>query len=66
MTNRYENVKEELKNSPKKWLVTGAAGFIGSHIVENLLMLGQTVVGLDNFCTGSRRNIENRERSCRK
>ena len=40
------------------WLVTGAAGFIGSHIVEKLLNLGQTVTGLDNFSTGSKRNLE--------
>lgn len=58
MTTSYGNVKEELKNHPKKWLVTGAAGFIGSHLVESLIMLGQTVVGLDNFCTGSQGNIE--------
>ncbi|MBL8369548.1 MAG: SDR family oxidoreductase [Candidatus Accumulibacter sp.] len=41
-----------------RWLVTGSAGFIGSHLVEKLLGLGQTVVGLDNFATGHRRNID--------
>src|SRR6185312_16060575 len=44
------------------WLVTGAAGFIGSNLVEALLGLGQTVVGLDNFATGHRRNLDEVER----
>ena len=40
------------------WLVTGAAGFIGSNLVESLLLLGQDVVGLDNFATGHRYNLD--------
>jgi len=40
------------------WLVTGAAGFIGSNIVETLLRLGQRVRGLDNFATGHARNLD--------
>jgi UDP-N-acetylglucosamine 4-epimerase len=42
----------------KTWLVTGSAGFIGSHLVERLISLGQRVIGIDNFSTGSRKNIE--------
>ena len=40
------------------WLVTGAAGFIGSHITEHLLINDQNVVALDNFSTGKESNIE--------
>jgi len=40
------------------WLVTGAAGFIGSNLVETLLRCGQDVVGLDNFATGHQRNLD--------
>ena len=43
---------------PRRWLVTGAAGFIGSHLVDTLLRHDQTVVGLDNFATGHRRNLD--------
>jgi UDP-N-acetylglucosamine 4-epimerase len=55
---RYLALCEELRTAPRTWLVTGAAGFIGSHLVETLLGLGQRVVGLDNFATGRRANIE--------
>jgi UDP-N-acetylglucosamine/UDP-N-acetylgalactosamine 4-epimerase len=51
-------VTAELRESPRTWLVTGAAGFIGSNLVERLLELGQTVVGLDNFATGHRHNLD--------
>lgn len=54
---RYEQAQQSLRSHPRTWLVTGAAGFIGSHLVERLLTLGQQVVGLDNFATGHRRNL---------
>jgi UDP-N-acetylglucosamine 4-epimerase len=55
---RYEEVKDLLRRNPRTWLVTGAAGFIGSNLLEALLDLGQTVVGMDNFSTGHARNLE--------
>lgn len=42
----------------KKILVTGCAGFIGSNLCETLLSMGNTVIGMDNFYTGSRKNVE--------
>ena len=53
----FEKLCEQLASSPKKWLITGVAGFIGSNLLETLLKLGQTVVGLDNFVTGHQRNL---------
>lgn len=49
---------KRLTAQPARWLVTGSAGFIGSHLVESLLRLDQAVVGLDNFATGHRRNLD--------
>jgi UDP-N-acetylglucosamine/UDP-N-acetylgalactosamine 4-epimerase len=54
----FASVREQLRAQPKRWLVTGAAGFIASNLVEELLGLGQYVVGLDNFSTGHRRNLD--------
>jgi UDP-N-acetylglucosamine 4-epimerase len=51
-----------LRATPRRWLVTGVAGFIGSHLLETLLRLGQDVVGLDNFATGHRRNLDEVQR----
>ena len=53
-----ERTRRRLQEEPLRWLVTGSAGFIGSHLVSALLELDQAVVGLDNFATGHRRNID--------
>jgi UDP-N-acetylglucosamine 4-epimerase len=47
-----------LAAAPRRWLVTGSAGFIGSHLVEALLGAGQQVTSLDNFATGHRANLD--------
>src|SRR5437763_6666485 len=54
----YQRVRATLKRAPRTWLVTGVAGFIGSNLLETLLKLDQTVIGLDNFATGYRRNLD--------
>ena len=53
-----EAVANALQSDSALWVVTGAAGFIGSNLVEMLLMTGQRVRGLDNFATGHRRNLD--------
>jgi UDP-N-acetylglucosamine/UDP-N-acetylgalactosamine 4-epimerase len=58
VTSRYDEVRAELRARPLRWLVTGAAGFIGSNLTEALLLLGQRVRGLDNFSTGRQRNLD--------
>ena len=54
---RYEQLQKHLKDNQNTWLVTGVAGFIGSNLLEKLLVLNQKVVGLDNFDTGHQHNI---------
>ena len=56
----YKELRERIRSRKRTWLVTGAAGFIGSNLVETLLSLDQNVVGLDNFSTGKRQNLNNR------
>lgn len=56
--NKYEQIKNELVGEPKTWLITGVAGFIGSNLLETLLLLNQKVVGLDNFATGHQHNLD--------
>lgn len=55
---RYEQLQEHLKDNQSTWLVTGVAGFIGSNLLEKLLILNQKVVGLDSFDTGYQHNID--------
>lgn len=55
---RYEQLRTELSKTSRTWLVTGVAGFIGSNLLEALLKLDQTVVGLDNFATGFQKNLD--------
>ena len=55
---KYDEVLAQLNEQPKKWLVTGVAGFIGSNLLETLLKNNQIVVGLDNFATGHQHNLD--------
>jgi UDP-N-acetylglucosamine 4-epimerase len=55
---RYEALNAHLNDNQYIWLVTGAAGFIGSNLVETLLKLNQKVIGLDNFSTGYQHNLD--------
>ncbi len=62
MNTPYTTCCGQLAETPKKWLITGVAGFIGSNLLETLLKLDQEVVGLDNFATGYQRNLDEVQR----
>jgi UDP-N-acetylglucosamine 4-epimerase len=53
----YDKMQERIRSRPRAWLVSGVAGFIGSHLLEALLKLNQRVIGLDNFSSGNRGNL---------
>lgn len=55
---KYELIKEVLKSSQKTWLITGVAGFIGSNLLDFLLLHNQKVIGLDNFSLGYKKNLD--------
>lgn len=63
MSRTFEMYRNQLIERPATWLISGVAGFVGSHLLEWLLDNGQTVLGVDNFATGSRQNLE-RVREC--
>jgi UDP-N-acetylglucosamine/UDP-N-acetylgalactosamine 4-epimerase len=54
----YSNLIEELTKKPRTWLITGVAGFVGSNLLEHLLLINQKVIGLDNFATGHQSNLD--------
>ena len=58
MSSALDDILAQANAAPARWLVTGAAGFIGSHLIETLLRAGQQVRSLDNFATGHRSNLE--------
>lgn len=56
--NKYIEIENKLLSEPSIWMVTGCAGFIGSHLTNRLLKLNQKVIGIDNLATGKRENLE--------
>lgn len=59
---RFDVLQQTLRAAPRRWLITGVAGFIGSNLLEILLECDQQVIGLDNFSTGHRRNLDDVKR----
>lgn len=57
MASRFEEALRGLQAEPRRWLLTGVAGFIGSNLLHTLLDVGQSVVGLDNFASGKKANL---------
>jgi UDP-N-acetylglucosamine 4-epimerase len=57
-THHYVEILSQLQNKPERWLITGAAGFIGSNLLELLLKNNQPVIGLDNFSSGHLHNLD--------
>ncbi|MBC7454764.1 MAG: SDR family oxidoreductase [Massilia sp.] len=55
---KFDTIQQHLHEHSYHWLVTGAAGFIGSHLIEALLKLRQRVTGIDNFATGHQHNLD--------
>ena len=58
MNTPYTACCGQLAKTPKKWLITGVAGFIGSNLLETLLKVDEEVVGLDNLGSGHQRNLD--------
>jgi UDP-N-acetylglucosamine 4-epimerase len=59
--NLRPDILKTLKERERVWLITGVAGFIGSHLLENLLNADQRVIGVDNFITGRVSNLKDVE-----
>ena len=58
MATGLDRITDGLRGRPRRWLVTGVAGFIGSNLLQSLLEADQQVVGLDNFATGKQANLD--------
>ena len=54
----FEEIKDRLLTRKHAWLITGVAGFIGSHLLEFLIAHDQKVIGIDNFFMGRQKNLQ--------
>src|SRR4051812_38329872 len=63
---QLSEIRNLIQGKPNSWLITGCAGFIGSHLLEFLLLAGQSVKGVDNFLTGSRETLLRVQKSVNK